>query len=35
MFKVADFCCQIYESLQDEQNLFMLLDYLPGGELYQ
>lgn len=23
----------MYESLQDEQNLYMLLDYLPGGEL--
>lgn len=32
-FVKSDFCCNIYESLQDEHNLYMLLDYLPGGEL--
>lgn len=35
MFKPLDFCCTIIESLQDEHNLYMLLEYLPGGELYK
>lgn len=34
-FKKNDFCCSIYESLQDNQSLYMILDFLPGGELYK
>lgn len=34
-FKKADFCCNIHESLQDTQNLYMILDFLPGGELFK
>ena len=34
-FKPQDFCCNIYESLQDEMNLYMILDFLPGGELFK
>ena len=29
-----EFCCNIHEILQDEVNLYMILDYLPGGELF-
>ena len=32
-FKPIDFCCNLYESLQDEHNLYMVIDFLPGGEL--
>lgn len=35
LFKKTDFCCNLYESLQDEFNLYMILDYLPGGVLYK
>jgi|TARA_B110000285_G_C15133213_1_gene625049 serine/threonine protein kinase len=34
-FKKADFCCNIHESLQDTQHLYMVLDFLPGGELFK
>ena len=34
-FKKTDFCCNIHESLQDNQNLYMVLDFLPGGELFK
>lgn len=34
-FKSKDFCCNIQETLQDEANLYMILDYLPGGELFK
>ena len=34
-FKKSDFCCNIHESLQDPQNLYMVLDFLPGGELFK
>lgn len=27
------FCCRMYETLQDEQHLYIVLEYLPGGEL--
>lgn len=29
----TDFCCTIEGSMQDEQQLYMVLEYLPGGEL--
>lgn len=35
MFQKNDFCGCLYETLQDESNLYMVLDYLPGGELYK
>lgn len=28
-----DFCCNIFESLQDQHNLYMVLEFLSGGEL--
>lgn len=34
-FKPDDFCCTLVESLQDDQNFYMVLEYLPGGELYK
>ena len=34
-FKKSDFCCNIHESLQDPQSLYMVLDFLPGGELFK
>ena len=34
-FKSKDFCCNIHETLQDDVNLYMILDYLPGGELFK
>ena len=34
-FNPKDFCCNIHETLQDELNLYMVLDYLPGGELFK
>ena len=27
------FCCRMLETLQDDQHLYILLEYLPGGEL--
>lgn len=33
LFRPKDFCCNLYESLQDEHNLYMVIDFLPGGEL--
>lgn len=32
-FQPKDFCCNIHESSQDATHLYMLLEYLPGGEL--
>jgi protein kinase A len=34
-FKKGDFCCSMYESLQDEHNLYIILEFLPGEELYK
>lgn len=34
-FSPKDFCCGIHETLQDEESLYMVLDYLPGGELFK
>ena len=34
-FEKDDFCCNILESMQDELHLYMVLDYLPGGELFK
>ena len=34
-FEKMDFCCNIIETLQDELHLYMVLDYLPGGELFK
>jgi len=33
MWSPDDFCCGIFESLQDSQNLYMVLEFLSGGEL--
>lgn len=35
MFNKDDFCCNIHETLQDDLNLYMVLDFLPGGELFK
>ena len=34
-FDKMDFCCNVFETLQDELHLYMILDYLPGGELFK
>jgi len=31
----TSFFCNFIETMQDEQNLYLLLEYLPGGELLQ
>ena len=28
-----NFICGFYESMQDQDNLYLLLEYIPGGEL--
>ena len=33
-FTVNDFCCNMIDTLQDEINLYLVIDYLPGGELF-
>lgn len=33
MWQPDDFCCGIFETLQDQRNLYMVLEYLSGGEL--
>ena len=32
-FNANDFCCAFKGSMQDEAQLYMILEYLPGGEL--
>ena len=32
-FKPDDFCLNIIGSMQDDEHLYMILEYLPGGEL--
>ena len=32
-FEDGDFCCKMFESLQDKQQIYMVLEYLSGGEL--
>ena len=34
MFQPSDFCVTFYESLQDEENLYLVMEYLPGGDLF-
>ena len=34
-FTPRSFCCNIHESLQDDRNIYMILEYLPGGELFK
>jgi serine/threonine kinase 38 len=33
MFEPNDFCCNLFDSLQDEHNLYLIMEYLSGGEL--
>lgn len=43
-FSKSDFCVKFYESMQDDENLYLgnelninliiVLEYLPGGELF-
>ena len=30
MIKDSQFCVSYYESLQDEENLYLIMEYLPG-----
>ncbi len=32
-FSQTDFCCNIHSTFQDSKYLYMVIDYLPGGEL--
>ena len=31
--RMSPFCVNLVETFQDELNLYILMDYLPGGEL--
>ena len=31
----SQFCSKLHDSFQDEGHLYMLLDFLPGGELFK
>lgn len=33
-FGPQDFCCNIIDTLQDQLSLYLVIDYLPGGELF-
>ena len=33
MWKPDDFCCGLLETLQDSQSLYMVMEFLSGGEL--
>jgi hypothetical protein len=34
LFKPEDFYVNCFDSLQDSDNLYLILEYLPGGELF-
>jgi protein kinase A len=33
-FSPQDFCCNMIDTLQDSLCLYLVIDYLPGGELF-
>lgn len=32
-FSQSEHCVRYYESMQDKENLYLVMEYLPGGEL--